>query len=204
MSRLDIRLLGGFDARIAGQPIQGFESQKVRALFAFLACQQERGASRDQLAGLLWGEKSDEAARRNLRQALHNLRLACAETDPEAEVLLAAQGQLCIHPELDCWVDSVQFEEAIDRGFLAGGADPYQLAKAARLYTGDFLAGFFIKDSPPFEEWMICEQERLRESAIETFRTLIGAYMARGEYRLGIQYARRLLAVTLPEQMGLV
>jgi tetratricopeptide (TPR) repeat protein len=69
------------------------------------------------------------------------------------------------------------------------------LSIAASLYTGDFLSGFFIKDSPPFEDWMLSEQERLREAAVDSFRTLIESYLRRGEYRFGIQFARRLLAI---------
>ena len=42
---------------------------------------------------------------------------------------------------------------------------------------------------------MLSEQERLREAAVDSFRTLIESYLRRGEYRFGIQFARRLLAI---------
>ncbi len=194
MSTIEIRLLGGFDARLDGDPISGFESQKVRALLAFLVLNREQGVSRERLASLLWGEKAEESARRNLRQAIHNLRATFARAGGDG-LLTADHHFLRIATGLELWVDVERFEEAVRRGFAEAGPDPYQLTVAARLYNGDLLAGFFVKDSPPFEEWLVAEQERLREAAIETYRTLIGAYRARGEHRMGIQYARRLLAV---------
>ncbi len=194
MRTIEIRLLGGFDARLDERQVSGFESQKVRALLAFLALNREQGISRERLAGLLWAEKAEESARRNLRQAIHNLRSTFAQAGGDG-LLSTDRHFLQFAPEGEVWVDVERFEEAVARGFTETGPDPYQLTVAARLYNGDFLAGFFIKDSPPFEEWLVAEQERLREAAIETYRTLIGAYRARGEHRMGIQYARRLLAV---------
>ena len=54
------------------QPIAGFESNKVRALLAYLAIETDRPHSRDELVGLLWPEQPDATARANLRQALAN------------------------------------------------------------------------------------------------------------------------------------
>ncbi len=194
MSKLEIRLLGGFDARLDGRQVTGFESQKVRGLLAYLALSGGKSVSRERLADLLWAEKGGDAARRNLRQATHNLRSAFAAAGGDG-LLSTTYHELRLDPEREIWVDVEQFEQALRRGFTASGPDPYQLTVAARLYNGDLLAGFFIKDSPPFEEWLVDEQERLREAAIETYRTLIDVYRARGEHRMGIQYARRLLAV---------
>ncbi|MGB3564672.1 MAG: BTAD domain-containing putative transcriptional regulator [Thermoanaerobaculia bacterium] len=195
MSLFELRLLGDFDVRVANQAIYEFESQKVRGLLAFLMTNRGHSVSRDRLATLLWASKSETAARRNLRQALHNLRSALsAAVDPD-EVLIVSHHDIQVNPDLDCWLDVERFEEATRRGLSDPGPDPYHLSIAASLYTGDFLSGFFIKDSPPFEDWMLSEQERLREAAVDSFRTLIESYLRRGEYRFGIQFARRLLAI---------
>jgi DNA-binding SARP family transcriptional activator len=195
MSLFELRLLGDFDVRVADKAIYEFESQKVRGLLAFLMTNRGHSVSRDRLATLLWASKSESAARRNLRQALHNLRSALsAAIDPD-EILIVSHHDIQVNPDLDCWLDVERFEEAARRGLSDPGPDPYHLSIAASLYTGDFLSGFFIKDSPPFEDWMLSEQERLREAAVDSFRTLIESYLRRGEYRFGIQYARRLLAI---------
>ena len=57
MARLEIRLLGGFEVRRGDTVLRGFESQKVRALLAYLACHADQAQSRTHLAGLLWPEE---------------------------------------------------------------------------------------------------------------------------------------------------
>ena len=53
MSRLDIMLLGPFQATLDGKPLTGFHSNKVRALLAYLAVEADRPHHREVLAGLL-------------------------------------------------------------------------------------------------------------------------------------------------------
>ena len=195
MSKLEVRLLGGFEVRLQDRVVQNFESQKVRGLFAYLVCHRRQALTRERLATLLWSERPEEAARRNLRQALHNLRSVFASFGDPDEIFLVSPTDLRIHPALDCWTDTEHFDLAAQRGFRAEGPDPYQLSTAARLYSGDFLAGFLVKDSPSFEEWIVAEQERLRGLAVEAYGVLIEYYLERGESHLGIQHARRLLAI---------
>ena len=42
VARLSVRLLGPFKVALGGQPVTGFESDKVRALLAFLGVEGER------------------------------------------------------------------------------------------------------------------------------------------------------------------
>lgn len=195
LSELSIRLLGGLDVRCGDEPVTGFESQKVRALFAYLALHRHKQLSRDRLASLLWPDRGEESARRNLRQALYNIRVSLAQVLDGAEVLLADHQTIRLHPDLELWLDVEAFEDALRSGLSDRGSDPHQLAIAARLYAGDLLSGFLVKGGSSFEEWLVSEQERLREGAIAALRTLVEAYLARGEYRVGIQFALRLVAV---------
>jgi DNA-binding SARP family transcriptional activator len=197
LSKIRVRLLGGFEVWHEDRQVAGFESQKARALLAYLLCHRGRTFSRDHLAGLLWPERTPEAARHALRQAVYNLRSTLPE--PEADgppLLLTQQMELGIHPEAGLWADVEAFEDAFRKSRERGGAsDPNLLTTAAQLYRGDLLAGFFVKDSPSFEEWLVTEQERLRESALEGLWTLVESYRRRGEYRFALHYARRLVAI---------
>ncbi|MCB1058485.1 MAG: hypothetical protein KDD11_23525, partial [Acidobacteria bacterium] len=76
MRRLEVRLFGGFDVRDESRHLSGFESQKVRALLAYLVCNRRRELSRESLADLLWPALSQSDGPRNLRQGLYNLRSA--------------------------------------------------------------------------------------------------------------------------------
>lgn len=194
LSNIRVRLLGGLEVWHEDRQVSGFESQKSRALLAYLLCHRGRTFSRDHLAGLLWPERSPEAARHALRQAVYNLRSTLPEDGPHPP-LLTHHLELGIHPEAGWWVDVDAFEEALRRSKERGTPDPHHLSTAAQLYRGDLLAGFYVKDSPLFEEWLVTEQERLREAAIEALWTLVDSYRRRGEHRFALHYARRLVAI---------
>ncbi|MCP3960677.1 MAG: AAA family ATPase [bacterium] len=193
MSQLTVRCFGGLDVRIDKRPVTGLESQKVKALLVYLIVHRERSFSREQLAALLWPDELDGPARRNMRQAIYNLKSTLTRDGAESPILTGSELQ--IDPALDCWLDVEAFEEARRQGSSGGVVDPHYLTAAAALYRGDFLAGFNLKNSPDFEFWQLAQQERLRDRAVETLRTLVDSYLSRGEFRLGLQYARRLVAI---------
>ncbi len=170
--------------------VTGFESQKVRALLAYLVCHRQRTFSRDHLIGLLWPERDPETARHTLRQALYNLRSTVPGGGTQG-LVQSRNLEIGLSPEADCWLDVEAFEEALE----GESVDPQQLSAAAQLYRGEFLAGFFVKDSPAFEDWLGTQQVRFREAAVEVLQRLIESYRRRGEYRFGVHYARRLVAL---------
>lgn len=193
--QLRILLLGGFEVWSQGEQLRGFESQKVRALLAYLVLHAGRSQSRDRLAGLFWGDKDDETARRNLRQAIYSLKATLPGEDSGRPHLIVDHQQVRFDRDSDYWLDVEAFEHALGPRGDTAAAGFHDLIGAAQLYRGDLLAGFLLKDCPHFEEWLVTQQERLREAALEALRTLVGSYLARGEHRLGIQLARRLVAM---------
>ena len=54
MTLLSVRTLGPFQVLLDGEPVTGFDSDKVRALLAYLALEADRPHRREKLAGLLW------------------------------------------------------------------------------------------------------------------------------------------------------
>ena len=195
MGDIEIRLFGGFDIRCGGTPVRRFESQKARGLLAYLAMHPGQTLSREHIATLLWSDRDESGARRNLRQVLYSLRTAFAEAELTAELLIGETQNVGLNPELGVWLDVAEFEEAVASGLDGAEPDSQQLGRAARLYLGDFLSGFFVRDCPPFEEWLVTTQERLRESSLAAFHTLVDSCLTRGEPRMGIHYARRLLSI---------
>ncbi|MCM2269725.1 MAG: AAA family ATPase [Thermoanaerobaculia bacterium] len=192
---LRVSLLGGFEVWSGGEPLRGFESQKVRALLAYLALHRGRSLARERLAAIFWGDRDEETARRNLRQALYNLK-ATLPGDGSARPHLVVDAQsVRFDRDSDAWIDVEAFEHAAGRSRGGGPTAFHDLAGAVQLYHGDLLAGFIVRDCPEFEEWLVTAQERLREAALEALRQLVAGYLARGEHRLGIQHARQLVAM---------
>ncbi len=186
MAELKIHLLGGLQISRADQAITDFISNKVPALLAYLAVTR-RAHSRDKLAALLWGEMTDADAKNNLRQALTNLR-----KNFDNELAITRDS---IEFSGDCDLDSTQFDSALRS---ASSLDPEPasviLTDSLRLYRGDFLEGFFVRDAPDFEDWALAERARLRELALGALHTLTQFHASRGHFTEAMTHASRLLA----------
>jgi predicted ATPase/DNA-binding SARP family transcriptional activator len=153
------------------------ETRTAQALLFYLAC-QGRPISRDGLAELLWPERSQGQALANLRLALHRLR---RQIDP---FLLVTRQSVGLNANVAIEVDVANFEK-----HLAAG----QLEAATALYRGDFLDGFYLDDSPLFEQWTMLERERLRTLALAAWQQLIEQRIANGQPQAAIHGAQRLL-----------
>ena len=116
MAHLELSFLGGFVARLDGQAVGGFRSDKVRALLAYLAVEGDRPHRREALAALLWPEHSAASARANLSQALFNLRSilgdragAAGEEGSSAPFLWVRGEAIQLNPASDHRVDVTSF-----------------------------------------------------------------------------------------------
>lgn len=194
---IEVRLLGGFEVTRGGAPVDGFESAKARAVLAYLALTRAVPTTRERLAGLFWPEQEEERARRNLRQAIYNLRGALGDRGGQIltihthDVRLAARG---------VWVDAEAFAAAAMPALAAG--DAAGLAAAVALYRGELLHGLHVKQSDLFEEWLQGERERHRELAGRALAKLAALHEERGEIEAGISAARRLLEIEPLSEAG--
>lgn len=185
MPRLSIHLLGSFHVSLDGIPITAFESNKVRALLAYLAVEADRPHSRDKLAGLLWPDQPDRTARRNLSQALFNLRRAIRDEEAQPPFLHVTRQAIQFNPDSDHRLDVTEFA-----AHIADGAVP-RLEQAVRLYQEGFLVGFFVDDSCPFAEWATLRRERFHRQALNALHHLAERYERRRDYERAIRYAWR-------------
>src|SRR5205085_6405997 len=123
------------------------------ALLAYLALARPRGFHRrDTLIGLFWAETGQDHARNALRQAVHRLR---HELGANA-ILSRGAEELAINSD-DFWTDVGAFEDALAAG---------KVAEALGYYRGGLLPGFFLSDTPGFEQWLETERAQLRDRAV--------------------------------------
>src|SRR5512135_2103661 len=99
MAHLMLGVLGAFQVTLASGSTAKFESDKTRALLAYLAVEADRPHRREMLSGLFWPDQSEQTARHNLRQALFSLRQTI--DDPSARP-----------PYLHITRDEIQFNTA--------------------------------------------------------------------------------------------
>lgn len=184
-SRLTVALLGGFELAIGSGSPRVLPTRKAQALLAYLAVEPGRRHSRDALAALLWGDRRDVQARRSLRQAVYAIRKALPEV---AEPLFVTHGGgIALNPEaVDA--DVPRLERLVREG------TPEALERAATLYRGDFLRGFWV-EAAGFDDWLVAERERLRGLAIEGLAKLLAHQERTTATERAIQTAVQLLGL---------
>jgi DNA-binding SARP family transcriptional activator len=186
MARLCISLLGPFRVTLDEVPLHGFESNKVRALLAYLALESDRAHYRGALAGLLWPERPERIARQNLSQALSDLRRVLGDRGAVPPFLKITRQALQFNTGSDHWLDASVFLRALDPP-----RSLERLTQAAALYQGDFLAGFSLRGCPAFEGWMVLQQERFHCLASEALGRLVEGYEGQGDEVRALRIARR-------------
>src|SRR5262245_52047299 len=182
---LDLKLLGGFEARLHAGAQLVLPTQKTQALLGYLALPLGRSHPREKLASLLWGDMQHAQARGNLRNALSRIRKILPKAVRASLVMDGASVSL--DPSaVD--VDVARFER-----LLADGSTE-ALRQIAACYRGDLLAGLVLSERP-FEEWLTAERERLHELAIQGLGRLLAYQRQDGDYEAGVQTGLCLLAL---------
>ena len=138
MPQLRLELLGRFRVSLGGTPITTFESNKVRALLAYLAVETQHPHSREKLAALLWPDWPDRAALSNLRYALSDLRKVIGDRTAAPPFLLISREAIQFNTESDHLLDVAQFIELTSPGDGIGSLEQADLFIPGRV-PGRFL-----------------------------------------------------------------
>lgn len=177
--RLEISLLGAVQITVDGAPIE-VDTRKAVALLAWLALSPGRH-SRDVLAALLWPET--DQARAALRRTLSTLHNALGQ-----RWLAIERESVALIPE-GAWIDVMEFRKR------AGAGDSGTLERALELWRGDFMAGFSLRDSPEFDDWVVQQAENLRRDQAGVLERLVQQLCGQRQLEPAARYARRWLAL---------
>ncbi|HSR35377.1 MAG TPA: AAA family ATPase, partial [Anaerolineae bacterium] len=188
MAGLEIRLFGPLQVTLDGEAV-AFESDKVRALLAYLVVESEGPHRRERLAGLLWPDWPEQSARNNLRHALAVLRKNIGDREASPPLLRVTRQSVQFNMASDAWVDVTAFDELLQPSESSGQAILQRWEEAVKLYQGDFLEGFSLADSAAFEEWALVMREQYRRLAMDTLYRLAEGYGERGEPERALEYA---------------
>jgi predicted ATPase/DNA-binding SARP family transcriptional activator len=198
MARLEVSLLGPAQCVLNGAPVASFAYDKVRALFFYLLVEGDLPHRRDALAGLLWPEQDEQAARHSLSQALWSLRTALDDRQADPPVILAGREVIQFNRTADHTLDVSGFVALIDASDAHVHEDPQtcwicvrQLEQAIELYRGAFLAEFSLADSSAFEEWQLVKRESLQRRITHALEHVIAFHRRRGDQQRAAEFARR-------------
>lgn len=178
---LRLRTFGRVAVERDGVVLGGAAGQRrVLALLTVLATAGERGMSRDALLALLWSEKNPERARQALTQALYHARRAIG-----AEDALPAGPDLRLDPAIVS-SDVADFEEAVRQD---------DLERAAALYEGPFLDGFFVTGAPEFERWASSQRSQLADRYGQVLERLATARERANDWPGAVEWRKQLAAL---------
>jgi pimeloyl-ACP methyl ester carboxylesterase/DNA-binding SARP family transcriptional activator len=161
---LSLGLLGPFVLNRGGGPVVLPQSQKTRALLAYLAVTR-RPHRRERLCGMFWDVADDP--RGALRWSLSKLRALDDEDTPR---IRADRDTVAFDPA-GARVDALEVREA-----AVGGLDRHshdRLRQLAAMFRGPFLEGLELPDFHDFEVWRIAEREEFRRLHLRLLRELV-------------------------------
>ncbi|MEJ2215183.1 MAG: BTAD domain-containing putative transcriptional regulator [Gemmatimonadota bacterium] len=181
MPVITLRLLGPVDVAVDGEaPPAELLWRKNVALLAYLAMAPDRRAGREQLTGLLWGEKPEKAARHSLAEALRIIRSCTGDgvEEPATGYIRLADGAV--------ETDTAQFAARL------AADDP---AGASALVRGEFMQGFALPAAWTFEEWLAGERRTWRSKSEAALVAAANAALAGGAPEEAHGLADRALAL---------
>ncbi|TVP55781.1 MAG: hypothetical protein EA351_09965 [Gemmatimonadales bacterium] len=172
----ELKLLGGATVHDKAGTLSGPASHRHSlALLSLLSCAPDLTLSRGKLTGFLWPGSAERVARNRLNTGVHRLRKALG-----GDVLLSVGGGLRLNARR-IRSDVGQFRVALEAG---------ESEAAVALYAGPFLDGFWLRDSPEFEQWAERERDRLRRGYREALEALAMGAEERKEAMLAVRWWR--------------
>src|SRR5258706_7652228 len=172
MHQLSLSLLGSLQIMLNGQPVTGFDYDKVRALLVFLVTERDRPHPRDVVAEMLWPSQPNQVGRDSLRQALSKLRQAVADHEADPPFLLTSREILQFNPDSRFILDTRSFTDLIkasnkhhphasphdfesysERGVERCNVCIPHLQQAVELYRGAFAEDLSPRDTGGVEGW---------------------------------------------------
>lgn len=159
---------------------------KVQALLGYLAVTRQP-QSRDHLLALLWAESHPEAARKNLRNRLWQLRQAFAE-----EVLVSQGDRLALADTVTS--DVAAFEQGLTTHLAQARTDRAQLQAVLDLWHGPLLADLYLHEAPDFEIWLSTERARFSQLYLRGLTALLAAQQQQGDWQGVLTWAQKGLA----------
>ncbi len=184
MATQSLILLGDVACELDGRPAR-FARRSALALAVYLAC-AGRVQSRAALATLIAGESDEASAAMALRNALRDLRAVLGDH------LQVDTRTVALGPTLTLVTDVAAFEAAARAGLEQHSLG--MLREAVAHYGGEFAPGLTVKGALAFDEWLLHERERLRDTYLRVLEQLAQAEERAGDRAGASATLRRLLA----------
>lgn len=172
--RLRCELFGNPKIYLNDEPVF-FAFSKINALIYYLAL--NGSVSRDEIAGVLWSNKSEKSAKKNLRNTIYQ-----ANKELEEEFIVSPNKAIL---QLN---DALVQPSDVDR-FLQ---DPVNHLDE---YHDEFLKGFFLKDSDEFDLWVTKMRNYFEQKFIQSCYQKVATDIENNQLIDVEKNIRRLIAI---------
>lgn len=152
-----------------------FSFAKINALLYYMAI--NKAISREEIAGLLWPNKTGSNAKKNLRNTIYQ-----ANKTLDCDYIISPNNQiLTLNPDLNIQSDVESFMQ--------------RPAESLPLYEGEFLQGFGLKDSESYDFWLAKMRTYFEQKFVEECYKKIQQDMAQGATLEVEHNIQRLIAI---------
>ena len=146
--------------------------------------------SRGKLAGMLWPDRTEKAARHCLATALWRIK---ARLPSDQQLIRVDSESVGLSLRGSLWVDLIAFQRRVAQSLaqpeiLASRRERVRLRRALSLYRGHFMADRDL-------EWVAIERERLRTQFLDAMFALANAEVAAGRWTKARDSARRICEI---------
>jgi DNA-binding SARP family transcriptional activator len=189
---LTVYCLGTFRVYVNERFIEKWPGNKCKHIFKYLLVHRKQPIHQEVLMDLFWPDVDPESARRNLYQAIYNLRQALQNGDDDYPHILCEDSCYLPNPDAEIWIDSEAFRlhyqtgQQMEReGCMRQAIEAYE--QAENLYGGEFLA------EDRYEDWLIVHRENLKHAYLDILDRLSQYYFDQAQFAMCIAYCQKIL-----------
>ena len=172
MQRLDVRLLGEPEFRVANETLRLKLLPRCFAVLGYIVAHRKQKLSRTSMAMALWPDELEQEARTNLRRHLHILTAALRGASLRLPIT-ADQHHISWSESDGVVVDTVAFETHCAAG---------RALDAIAAYGGDFLAG-------TYDDWALDVRELLRTKYQNALLDAAETELLRRDFARAVEHA---------------
>jgi predicted ATPase/DNA-binding SARP family transcriptional activator len=183
--RLELRVLGAFELRRNGEPVEQWPRAGPRQLLKRLVVSERQAMGAEALAESFWPDDSGERVTQRLHHLIYLLRKTLQAADAGKPCLRTDNGVVRLVTGEALWIDLVEFEQHLA---AASANDEAALEQALALYRGRLLG------DEADEDWLAPRRAQIEGRFVAASQRLATLHIEQGRPQAAVPILNKLLA----------
>lgn len=180
MAKLVVNLMGGTEILYGDRRLNKILSNKAIGLISLLLMNWGKKTRREKIVAYMWADSDEESARYNLRYNLWNIKKVIPTDQNGQKFILADRDSCQINPKFDFESDILKIAKA-NLGIKA--STEVELSEYLKLYRGDFLEDFYLKNCDDFNERVMTERIEYQNKHVDLLKLMAEMYGEQKNYK---------------------